>query len=189
MKLSRQELAALENIVGKLDDFNNALKDLAYLEIHIDKEKAKEAIKLREVVNSKDPKKIKEFIKNSSEFLSEIENLANKTFSNLTAYKRFKLSRHPGRPKSSDYIKAIFDDFTEFIGEAEISPDPSLIGGIAKLGDKTVVVIGQEKGEMGYDAHYREGGVVKPAGYRKSQRLMDLAEKLNLPLVTFIDTP
>lgn len=189
MRLSKQEYAALEGIVRKLEDFNNAIKDLNYLGVHIDKERTKDIIKLKEVIESKDYKKIRDYLKNSSNFLLEVEKLTNETFSRLTPYQQFKLSRHPQRPKSSDYIKAIFDDFTELGGNNEVNPDHSIVGGIARLGKKNFVVIGQEKGVIGYDAHYREGGVVKPAGYRKSQRLMDLAEKLNFPLITFIDTP
>ncbi|MBI5148085.1 hypothetical protein HZA33_00205 [Candidatus Pacearchaeota archaeon] len=188
MKLSKAEYAALEAIVTKLDTIYGIVQDLSYLEVPYDKEKVQDIINSKDKLSS-DPSKLADFINQAAEPIAYLEEIANKTFSNLSAYQRFKLSRHPARPKTSDYIRAIFDDFTELVGEKDTSPDPSVIGGIARLGNRKFVIMGQEKGILGEDAHYREGGVMKPAGYRKSQRLMEIAEQLNLPLITFIDTP
>ena len=99
------------------------------------------------------------------------------------------MARHPQRPYFSDYINRIFSDFDELHGDREFSDDPSIIGGIAYLADQPVVIMGQQKGRTTNEKVLHNFGMPKPEGYRKAIRLMELAERFKLPLLTFIDTP
>jgi acetyl-CoA carboxylase carboxyl transferase subunit alpha len=126
----------------------------------------------------------------------EIERLKNKSesltrsiFSSLTAWQIAQLARHPQRPYTLDYIERCFNDFQELHGDRMYADDHSLVGGIARLDDTSVVVIGQQKGRDTKERMWRNYGMARPEGYRKALRLMRLAEKFELPLITLIDTP
>ena len=118
----------------------------------------------------------------------EEEKLKNKIFSKLSTWQKVQVARHPQRPHTSDYIKAVFSDFIELHGDRQFADDQSIIGGIAELEGNSVIVIGHEKGRETEDKVKRNFGMPQPEGYRKAKRLMQLAERFNLPIITFIDT-
>ncbi|MFT4045463.1 MAG: acetyl-CoA carboxylase carboxyltransferase subunit alpha [Solimonas sp.] len=130
---------------------------------------------------------------NLTEEISRLEvksrQLTESVFSKLTPWQVAQLARHPQRPYSLDYIKTLFTDWEELHGDRHFSDDPSIVGGVARLEGRAVVVLGQQKGRDAKERVYRNFGMPKPEGYRKALRLMKLAEKFNLPLLTFIDTP
>ncbi|MGD9713762.1 MAG: acetyl-CoA carboxylase carboxyltransferase subunit alpha [Thermomicrobiales bacterium] len=107
----------------------------------------------------------------------------------LTPWDRVKLARHPNRPHSLDYINSLMTGFVELHGDRLFGDDPAIVGGIARFGDRTIVVIGHQKGSDTRENIRRNFGMVRPEGYRKAQRLMRHAEKFGIPVVTFIDTP
>jgi acetyl-CoA carboxylase carboxyl transferase subunit alpha len=115
--------------------------------------------------------------------------LTEQIFGRLTPWQVAQLARHPQRPYALDYIKALFTEWEELHGDRHYADDPSIVGGVARLDGRAVVVLGQQKGRDAKERVYRNFGMPKPEGYRKALRLMKLAEKFNLPLVTFIDTP
>jgi acetyl-CoA carboxylase carboxyl transferase subunit alpha len=107
----------------------------------------------------------------------------------LTAWDRVKLARHPDRPHTKDYIDELTTDFVELRGDRTFGDDQALIGGLAKFGGRTVLVLGHQKGRDTRENIDRNFAMAKPEGYRKAERLMRHAEKFGLPVVTFIDTP
>lgn len=115
--------------------------------------------------------------------------LTEKIFSNLRPWDIVKVARHPLRPYSLDYIPRIFTEFDELHGDRHFADDSAIVGGIARLDGKPVMVIGQEKGRSVQDKVKRNFGMPKPEGYRKALRLMQMAERFNLPVITLIDTP
>ncbi len=115
--------------------------------------------------------------------------LTEKVYSNLTAWDIVKVARHPMRPYTMDYIPRVFTDFDELHGDRHFGDDNAIVGGLARLDDEPVVVIGQEKGRSVKDKVARNFGMPKPEGYRKALRLMQLAERFSLPVITLIDTP
>lgn len=117
------------------------------------------------------------------------DKLRREIFSKLSAWQKVQLARHPQRPYSLDYINYMTDDFTELRGDRSFADDPAIVGGLMTLVDKRVMVIGQQKGRNTKENIYRNFGMAHPEGYRKAQRLMRLAEKFRLPVVTLIDTP
>jgi acetyl-CoA carboxylase carboxyl transferase subunit alpha len=127
---------------------------------------------------------------------SEIENLraksaklTEKIYSNLGAWEIVKVARHPRRPYSLDYIPRVFTEFDELHGDRHFGDDKAIVGGIARIDGQPIMVIGQEKGRAVKDKVLRNFGMPKPEGYRKALRLMELAERHKLPVVTLIDTP
>jgi acetyl-CoA carboxylase carboxyl transferase subunit alpha len=127
---------------------------------------------------------------------SEIENLraksaklTEKIYANLGAWEIVKVARHPRRPYSLDYISRVFTEFDELHGDRHFGDDKAIVGGIARIDGQPVMVIGQEKGRAVKDKVLRNFGMPKPEGYRKALRLMELAERHKLPVVTLIDTP
>ncbi|HEX6998448.1 MAG TPA: acetyl-CoA carboxylase carboxyltransferase subunit alpha [Gammaproteobacteria bacterium] len=116
------------------------------------------------------------------------ETLTRSIFSNLTAWQIAQLARHPQRPYTLDYVQRCFTDFQELHGDRMFADDHSLVGGLARLSGRPVVLIGQQKGRDAKERVYRNFGMARPEGYRKALRLMRLAEKFELPLVTLIDT-
>lgn len=112
-----------------------------------------------------------------------------KIYSSLTAWQVVQVARHPQRPYSLDYIPRLFTDFDELHGDRRFGDDKSIVGGIARLNDRPVMVIGQEKGRSVPDKVARNFGMPKPEGYRKALRLMEMAERFKLPVLTLIDTP
>lgn len=115
--------------------------------------------------------------------------LTEKIFSELTPWNIVKIARHPLRPYTSDYIPRIFTEFDELHGDRHFGDDKAIIGGIARLDGRPVMVIGQEKGRSVKEKVARNFGMPKPEGYRKALRLMNMAERFKLPIVTLIDTP
>ncbi|MCO6552200.1 MAG: acetyl-CoA carboxylase carboxyl transferase subunit alpha [Gilliamella sp.] len=127
-------------------------------------------------------KEIKQLHKKSRE-------LTKKIFANLTPWEIAQLARHPNRPYTLDYLKEIFTDFDELAGDRAYADDKAIVGGIARIDGRTVVVIGHQKGRETKQKIYRNFGMPAPEGYRKALRLMQLAERFKLPIITFIDTP
>lgn len=117
------------------------------------------------------------------------ETLTRSIFSNLSAWQIAQLARHPQRPYALDYIEKCFTDFQELHGDRMYADDHSLVGGLARLGEHAVVVIGHQKGRDTKERVWRNYGMARPEGYRKALRLMRMAEKFSLPLITLIDTP
>jgi acetyl-CoA carboxylase carboxyl transferase subunit alpha len=130
-----------------------------------------------------------------SNILNEISNLEFKAkkliktkYSSLTPWQRVQVARHPERPHFLDYIREIFEDFEELSGDRKFGQDDAIIGGLASIDDLSVMVIGQEKGDDTESRIKRNFGMARPEGYRKSSRLMNLANKFGLPIITFVDT-
>jgi len=117
------------------------------------------------------------------------EQLLVDTYKNLDAWQVSQVARHPQRPYTLDYIKSIFTDFEELHGDRAYADDPAIVGGLARLDDMPVMVIGQQKGRDVKARQYRNFGMPRPEGYRKALRLFRMAEKFKLPIVTLIDTP
>ncbi len=124
----------------------------------------------------------------------EIEKKLAKTkkdiYGNLTPWQRVQLSRHPDRPYTLDYINALCGDtFMELHGDRTVKDDKAMVGGLGKIGDQTFMFIGQQKGRDTKTRQYRNFGMANPEGYRKALRLMKMAEKFGIPVVTLVDTP
>ena len=126
----------------------------------------------------------------------EIERLREKSakltesiYSNLTSWQIVQVARHPHRPYASDYIARLFTDWEELHGDRHFGDDQAIIGGIGRLDGKPVMVIGEEKGRSVQEKVSRNFGMPKPEGYRKALRLMNMAERFKLPVLTLIDTP
>ena len=115
--------------------------------------------------------------------------LTQKIFSNLSDWQIVKLSRHPLRPYTLDYIKHLCTEFTELHGDRSFADDPAIICGLAKLNGLPVCIIGHQKGREVEEKVKRNFGMPRPEGYRKAQRIMKMAEQFNLPIITLIDTP
>ena len=127
--------------------------------------------------------------------LEEISNLEfrakkilKEKYSNLTPWQRVQVARHPDRPHTLDYLEGIFSDFINLSGDRNYADDLAIVGGLASLNQRSVVVIGQEKGDDTDSRVKRNFGMARPEGYRKCARLMNLANKFNLPIITFVDT-
>ncbi|MDP4528038.1 acetyl-CoA carboxylase carboxyl transferase subunit alpha [Alkalimonas delamerensis] len=115
--------------------------------------------------------------------------LTKKIFSDLGAWQVAQLARHPNRPYTLDYIEHIFTDFDELAGDRTFANDVAIVGGTARLNDRPVMVIGHQKGRDTKEKVRRNFGMPRPEGYRKALRLMEMAERFNMPIITFIDTP
>ncbi|WP_121967118.1 acetyl-CoA carboxylase carboxyltransferase subunit alpha [Myroides sp. N17-2] len=120
----------------------------------------------------------------------KLEETKKNIYKNLSAWQRVQLSRHPNRPYTLDYIKALCGDtFLELFGDRNVKDDKAMIGGLGKIGDQSFMFVGQQKGFNTKTRQYRNFGMANPEGYRKALRLMHMAEKYNIPIVTLIDTP
>ena len=117
------------------------------------------------------------------------ETLTRSIFSKLSAWQVAQLARHPLRPYTADYLRKLSPDFQELHGDRMFADDPAIIGGIGRLDGRSIMFIGHQKGRDTKERVRRNYGMAKPEGYRKAQRLMRLAEKFSLPVITFIDTP
>ncbi|MEX1062624.1 MAG: carboxyl transferase domain-containing protein, partial [Balneolaceae bacterium] len=117
------------------------------------------------------------------------DQLRESIFSNLTRWQRVQLARHPERPYTLDYIKRLTGHFVELHGDRYYSDDKAVVGGFATIDNQSVMILGHQKGRDTKDRTYRNFGMANPEGYRKAWRLMKLAEKFNVPVVTLIDTP
>ena len=130
---------------------------------------------------------------NISQEITKLEkqnfDVTNKIYSNLTDWQIAQVSRHPMRPYSNDYLSLVFDDFIELHGDRMYSDDAAIIGGLCRLDGTSIMFIGHQKGRDTKERVRRNYGMPRPEGYRKSLRLMKLAEKFDLPVITFIDTP
>jgi len=115
--------------------------------------------------------------------------LTESIYSNLSPWQVVQVARHPHRPYTSDYIKRLFTDWDELHGDRHFGDDHAIIGGVARLDGKPVMVIGEEKGRSVQDKVHRNFGMPRPEGYRKALRLMEMAERFKLPVLTLIDTP
>ena len=126
----------------------------------------------------------------------EAENLDRKAqdilvdlYKNLTPWRKCQIARHPERPHCRDYIRALFPEFVPLAGDRNFADDQAVIGGLARFGDEPIVVIGHEKGSDTKSRIERNFGMARPEGYRKAIRLMELADKFGLPVITLVDTP
>ena len=133
---------------------------------------------------------------NDSANVLELERLTNRRdkkideiYGNLNRWQRVQLARHPERPYSLDYVGGIVDEFVELHGDRAYADDKAIIGGIGKINERSVLFIGQQKGRNTKDNLYRNFGMMRPEGYRKALRLMHLADKFSLPIISLIDTP
>ena len=124
-----------------------------------------------------------------NELIKERKELEKNIFSELSPWETVQLARHPNRPYTLDYINAWCDNFTELHGDKAFADDNAVIAGIGMIDDTKVAIIGQQKGRNTKDNIFRNFGMMKPEGYRKALRVMKLAEKFKLPIVTLIDTP
>ena len=124
-----------------------------------------------------------------SQLETNIETLKKETFANLTRWQRVQLSRHPERPYTLDYIEQMCDEFIEIYGDRTVGDDKAMVGGFGKIGDQSMMIIGQQKGRNTKQRQLRNFGMPNPEGYRKALRLMKMAEKFGKPIVTLIDTP
>lgn len=119
----------------------------------------------------------------------KLTQLISKVYDNLTPWQISQVARHPNRPYALDYIHNVFTDFHELHGDRAYADDKAIVGGIARLADINVMVIGNQKGRTLKERTERNFGMARPEGYRKALRLMELAEKFGLPIITLIDTP
>lgn len=130
---------------------------------------------------------------NISDEISKLREKSNKltesVYSNLTPWNVVKVARHPKRPYTSDYISRIFDDWDELHGDRHFGDDSAIIGGVGRLDGRPVMVIGEEKGRTVTEKVSRNFGMPRPEGYRKALRLMEMAERFKMPVLTLIDTP
>lgn len=126
-----------------------------------------------------------------SQIEDKIKEKKKEIYGNLTPWQRVQLSRHPDRPYTLDYIHGIVDkdSFLELHGDRNFADDPAMVGGLAKIDGKTVMIIGTQKGRTTKERQHRRFGMPNPDGYRKALRLMKLAEKFRIPIVTMLDTP
>lgn len=115
--------------------------------------------------------------------------LTKDIYAKLTPWQISQVSRHPQRPYTLDYIEHLFTDFEELHGDRAFADDPAIVGGLARFNGQSVMVIGHQKGRDTKERQYRNFGMPRPEGYRKAMRLMRLAEKFGIPIMTFIDTP
>ena len=145
--------------------------------------------KLEELTRSSQSNEVEiDFDAETSQIRKKIEETRKAIYSKLTPWQRIQLARHPRRPYTLDYIKNTFEDFTELHGDRLYSDDNAMVSGFAKLGDLKVMVMGTQKGRDTKENILRNFGCAHPEGYRKALRLMKLASKFSLPIITIIDT-
>ena len=143
--------------------------------------------KIEELKNTSATKHV-DFSKEIENLEHKCEKLKKKIFANLTPWQKVQLARHPRRPLTLEYIHLLTTDFMEMHGDRNFGDDNAIVGGIAKLGKKTVVVLGHQKGRTTEENLNRNFGMAHPEGYRKALRLMKFAEKFSFPIIVFIDT-
>ena len=129
-------------------------------------------------------------IKNEIKLLkSKTVDILSNIYADLSPWRKCQVARHPERPHTTDYINYIISEYTPLSGDRNFAEDLAIVGGLGRLGDTPVVVIGHEKGNSTESRIKRNFGMARPEGYRKAARLMKLADKFGLPIITFIDTP
>ena len=153
---------------------------------YYDFEKPIEEIDLK--INKLESNKTQKNNNKVEDYKKERDKILKKIYTNLNAWQKVQVARHPNRPHCLDYINAIFNDFISLAGDKKFGEDQSIVGGIGKIDDQSFMIIGTEKGNSMESRIKHNFGMAKPEGYRKSQRLMLLSEKLNLPIITFVDT-
>lgn len=167
----------IDSLVTKKMEYIPLEKPLADLELRIDELRrtaAVQAINLGPEIKSLEER---------------AQKLRREMFSRLSAYETTQLSRHPRRPNTLELISALCSDFIELHGDRNFMDDPAIVSGIGKFEGRSIVIIGHQKGRGTKDNIYRNFGMPRPEGYRKALRVMSMAERFNLPIVTFIDTP
>jgi len=136
---------------------------------------------LKELNEINNEKKIQRLIKEKTDLFKKI-------YSNLSSWQKIQIARHPDRPHTLSYIKNIFSDFVALSGDKRFAEDAAIVSGVGKISNQSFFIIGNEKGSTIESRIKHNFGMAKPEGYRKAQRIMKLAEKFNLPIVTFVDT-
>ena len=143
----------------------------------------------QKLTETHDKNKNLDISKELSQLEGKTEKLLHEIYDNLNAWQISQVSRHPQRPYTIDYIEKLFTDFEELHGDRAFADDPAIVGGLASFEGIPVMVIGHQKGRDTKERAMRNFGMPKPEGYRKAMRLMKVAEKFNLPVFTFVDTP
>jgi len=160
---------------------------MEYLEFELPIKELEDQLQKCQVIGDKSEVDVTETCKQINK---KLEITKKEIYKNLTPWQRVQLSRHPNRPYTLDYIKAIFkNSFLELHGDRNYRDDKAMVGGLGKIGDQTFMFIGQQKGFNTKTRQYRNFGMASPEGYRKALRLMKSAEKFGIPVVTLIDTP
>ena len=160
---------------------------MEYLDFEIPLKELEDQLRDCKLIGDKSDVDVSETCKKLSK---KIELTKKKIYKNISPWQRVQLSRHPSRPYTLDYIKALTNgSFLELHGDRNISDDKAMIGGFGKINDQTFLFIGQQKGYNTKTRQFRNFGMSNPEGYRKALRLMKSAEKFNIPIVTLIDTP
>lgn len=160
---------------------------MEYLDFELPIKELNEQLDKCQIIGEESDVDVTETCKNIEKKLQETK---KEIYGNLNAWQRVQLSRHPNRPYTLDYINAICgDSFLELFGDRGVKDDKAMIGGLGKIGDQSFMFIGQQKGTNTKTRQYRNFGMANPEGYRKALRLMRMAEKFNVPVVTFVDTP
>lgn len=160
---------------------------MEYLDFELPIKELEEQLSKCEVIGKESDVDVSETCKNLQD---KLEKTKKDIYSNLTAWQRVQLSRHPNRPYTLDHIKALCgESFLELHGDRNVKDDKAMIGGLGKIGDQSFMFIGQQKGYNTKTRQYRNFGMPNPEGYRKALRLMKSAEKFGIPVVTLIDTP
>ena len=160
---------------------------MEYLEFELPIKELEEQLQKCQLIGEESDVDVTETCKQIEKKLAEAK---KDIYKNLSAWQRVQLSRHPNRPYTLDYIRAICGDtFLELHGGRNVKDDKAMVGGLGKIGDQTYMFIGQQKGYNTKTRQYRNFGMANPEGYRKALRLMKSAEKFGIPVVTLIDTP
>lgn len=160
---------------------------MEYLDFELPIKELNEQLKTCILVGTESGVDVKDTCKQIEEKILEKK---KEIYGNLTPWQIVQLSRHPDRPYSLDYIHALFGDtFIEIHGDRCFADDHAMVGGLGKIDGKSVMIVGQQKGKNTKERQLRRFGMSNPEGYRKALRLMHLAEKFNIPIVTFLDTP
>ena len=160
---------------------------MEYLDFEAPLKELEDQLRECKLIGDKTEVDVSETCKKLSE---KIQQTKKDIYKNISAWQRVQLSRHPSRPYTLDYIKALTNDtFLELHGDRNIGDDKAMIGGFGKINDQTFLFVGQQKGYNPKTRQYRNFGMSNPEGYRKALRLMKSAEKFGIPIVTLIDTP
>ena len=160
---------------------------MEYLDFELPIKELTEQINKCRVIGEESEVDVTETCKNLEQKLVETK---EEIYKNLTPWQRVQLSRHPNRPYALDYIRSITDNtFMELHGDRSVKDDKAIVGGLGKIGGQSFMIIGQQKGFNTKTRQYRNFGMANPEGYRKALRLMRMAEKFGLPVLTFVDTP
>lgn len=145
-------------------------------------------LKLEDLIKFSEEKKI-DLSGEIEKLTAQRDEMLKNIYANLTSWDKIFVARHPNRPYTLDYINILGENFVELHGDRLFKDDPAIVGGLCKIDGKNIMVIGHQKGRDTYDKIYRNFGMPNPEGYRKALRLMRMAEKFNIPVLTLIDTP